>query len=122
MTRINVGIEPKELPDKLLLAEHREITRIPNCIKTGRAKIKDIPQEFTLGEGHVKFFYSRLLFLKKRYNSLYEECLKREFNVTNKIDSFSNLPEELLVDYEPTCKDRQILIERIQSKGFKLLG
>jgi hypothetical protein len=33
MTRINTGIPPKELTDKHLLAEHREIKRIPNCIK-----------------------------------------------------------------------------------------
>jgi deoxyribonuclease (pyrimidine dimer) len=120
MTRINVGIAPAELPNKLLIAEHREITRIPNAIKTGRAKIKDIPQEFTLGAGHVKFFYTRLLFLKKRYSELYRECKAREFQVTDKSDSFLNLPEELTIDYEPTDKDRQLLIERIQSKGFFL--
>ena len=31
MTRINCGIPPEELSDKHLLAEHREIKRIPNC-------------------------------------------------------------------------------------------
>jgi deoxyribonuclease (pyrimidine dimer) len=121
MTRINVGIEPKELPNKLLIAEHREITRIPNAIKSGRAKIKDIPQEFTLGPGHVKFFYTRLLFLKKRYESLYQECVKRRFQITNKSDSFLDLPQELLTDYEPTNKDRHLLVTRIESKGFTLL-
>ena len=33
MTRINVGIPPAELTGKHLIAEHREIKRIPNCIK-----------------------------------------------------------------------------------------
>jgi len=108
------------LPDKLLLAEHREITRIPNTVKSGRAKIKDLPIKFKLGTGHVKFFYDRLLFLKKRYLSLYEECKFRNFDVTNKIGSFNDLPEELMNDYWFSCEDRQIIIERIESKGFKL--
>ena len=33
MTRINVGIDPSELNMKMLMAEHREIKRIPNCVK-----------------------------------------------------------------------------------------
>ena len=32
MTRINVGINPADLTGKHLIAEHREIKRIPNCI------------------------------------------------------------------------------------------
>ena len=33
MTRINAGIPPKKLTNRHLLAEHREIKRIPNVIK-----------------------------------------------------------------------------------------
>lgn len=121
MTRINVGIEPQELPDKLLLAEHREITRIPNAIKSKRAKLAGIPEVFTLGSGHVKFFYTRLLYLKKRYDSLYQECLKRQFKVTDRSNSFSGLPADVMVDYIPTTRDRDLLIERIESRGFDLV-
>lgn len=121
MTRINVGIDPKELPNKLLLAEHREITRIPNAIKTNRAKIVDIPKEFTLGSGHVKFFYTKLIYLKKRYEALYQECVDRSFNVKDKSDSFNGLPQEVMFDYQPMQRDRELLIERITSKGFNLL-
>ena len=39
MTRINVGILPKELSNKHLIAEHREIKRIPNCIKLIQQRI-----------------------------------------------------------------------------------
>lgn len=120
MTRINVGVDPAELPDKLLLAEHREITRIPNAVKSGRAKFSDIPETFRLGAGHVKFFYSRLLYLKKRYNSLYRESIKRGFNVTDKSSAFTMLPIYTLNDYQPTIKDRALIIERINSKGFNL--
>lgn len=120
MTRINVGIKPSELHYKLLLAEHREITRIPNAIKSGRAKVKDIPDEFTLGSGHVKFFYNKLGYLKKRYESLYEECVRREFNVTNKVSAF-DCPTELMGDYSERPSDRLLLIERLKQRGFELL-
>ena len=36
--------------------------------------------KFKLGIGHVKFFYNKLLYLKNRYISLYNECIKRGFN------------------------------------------
>jgi hypothetical protein len=65
MTRINVGIDPKTLNRQMLIAEHREIKRIPNVIKSGRFSMTNQPSEFTLGTGHVKFFYDKILFLKK---------------------------------------------------------
>lgn len=121
MTRINLGIKASELPNKLLLAEHREIKRIPNTIKSGKAKIKDIPEKFTLGKGHVKFFYTRLGYLKKRYIELRQECLNRGFNITDYEDTFEGISEALFNDYDPSEYDRKLLIERIESKGFKLL-
>lgn len=121
MTRINVGIDPSELPDKLLIAEHREITRIPNAVHAKRAKMINLPKTFTLGKGHVKFFYDKMFYLEKRYKNLYAECRRRGFNVTDKKSAFYNLPEKCLHDYIPTMRDRQLIIERIQSKGFQLL-
>lgn len=120
MTRINVGINPEELPDKLLLAEHREITRIPNTIKSGKAIIKDIPETFRLGTGHVKFFYDKMLYLKNRYVKLYNECVNRGFNITNKTSSFLDIDPGLMNEYEETDDDRYLLIQRISSKGFNL--
>lgn len=116
MTRINVGIEPKELVRQHLLAEHREIKRIPNVIKSGRYNMKGQPSEFTLGTGHVKFFYDKIAYLKKRYISLYEECVSRGYNVTNYSEAFDNIPNELMNDYKPTDCDRKLLQERIAEK------
>ena len=113
MTRINCGIPPEELTDKHLIAEHREITRIPNAIRSGRFNLFGQPDEFTLNEGHVKFFYDKLRYLEKRYTSLYLECIKRDFNVTYKGDAFGNIPKKYMGDYEPTDRDRQIVRERI---------
>lgn len=121
MTRINVGIRPSELPDKLLLAEHREIKRIPNVVKSGKFSLEGQPFNFTLGKGHVKFFYDKLTYLQSRYISIYQECINRGFNVTNYIDAWSDIPRRYMGIYIPTKDDRKLLIERIESKGFKLL-
>ena len=121
MTRINVGIIPDELPTKLLLAEHREIKRIPNMVKAGRVSMQNIPPAFTLGTGHVKFFYNKLTYLKNRYELIYYTCIHRQLNVQYYGDSFENLPEELMNDYSESINDRIILLERIHSKGFNLL-
>lgn len=121
MTRINAGIAPDELPDKLLLAEHREIKRIGNSIKSGRAIVVNLPERFTLGKGHVKFFYDKIYWLYCRYTLLYAECKRRGFNVANYGGSFCGLPTDLYNDWHPTPADRQLVVDRIESKGIVLL-
>jgi deoxyribonuclease (pyrimidine dimer) len=113
MTRINVGIPPSELTDKHLIAEAREIKRIPNCVAKGRFKLDGQPKQFKLGTGHVKFFYDKLGYLLKRYEQLYLECIKRKFNVQNYSNAWDNVPEHLMGDYTPTKKDVQLVRERI---------
>ena len=116
MTRINVGIPPAELTNQHLIAEHREIKRIPNCVAKGKYNMDGIPERFKLGKGHVKFFYNKLLHLKKRYIRLYEECIKRGFNVQNYIGAWDNVPEELMNDYNVKANDIRIIRERINEK------
>lgn len=116
MTRINCGIPPAVLTDKHLLAEHREIKRIPNMVKSGKAKLDDIPDTFTLGKGHVKFFYNKLEYLRQRYIQIYLECKNRGFSITNYLMAWNDLPMELMNDYRPTNKDRDIIWERLISK------
>lgn len=93
---------PAELCDQHLLAEHRELTRIPNAVAKGKFNLKGQPDDYKLGEGHVRFFFNKLTFLKKRYDALYQECLARGFNV--QYFWAENLPDEpsLWLDYEPT--------------------
>ena len=116
MTRINVGIPPIELVNAHLLAEHREIKRIPNCVAKGKYNMDGIPERFKLGTGHVKFFYNKLLYLKKRYVRIYEECIKRGFNVQNYIEAWNNIPNELMNDYNVKANDIKIIRERINEK------
>jgi hypothetical protein len=119
MTRINVAIPPAELNTRHLLAEHREMKRIPNCVSRGRFNMKSIPKEFTLGKGHVAFFYNKLGYLKNRYENVYEECKKREFKVTYYGDAWKDIPSELMNDYKPTKRDENLLRQRIKERLSK---
>lgn len=116
MTRINVAIPPKQLTNKHLLSEHREMKRIPNVVSRGRYNMKSIPNQFTLGKGHVAFFYNKLQYLKNRYEEVYAECKNRNFNIQYYGSAWDDVPKHLMNDYEPTERDEQIIRQRIKEK------
>jgi deoxyribonuclease (pyrimidine dimer) len=116
MTRINAGIPPRELTGKHLLAEHREIKRVPNLIRKGKYSLENQPDKFKLGTGHVKFFYNKLLYLKNRYLEIHEECIRRGYNVTNYLEAWNDIPSHLMKDYIPTKEGIEIIKERIREK------
>lgn len=119
MTRINV-VPVEELCDQHLLAEYREITRIPNGLISGRLAptYNDRPSQYTLGSGHVKFFADKLKYLWHRHRQLYDECVKRRFNVKftwpyddYKIDGF-----DVWHDYKPTPEALELNRARIRER------
>ena len=116
MTRINVGVKPKELCRQHLLAEAREIKRIPNAVAKGRFNLKNQPKFFTLGTGHVKFFYDKLGYLKQRYEEIYAECVERGYNVTYFGNAWDNVPSSMMGDYTPSEQDRKIILARIEDR------
>ena len=75
MTRINCAIPVRCLTNEHLLAEHREIKRLPKCLEKSiiSGSIKDIPKEFCLGTGHILFFLDKMTFIKERYKEIYNE-------------------------------------------------
>ena len=113
MTRINVGIEPTNLPDELLLAELREIKRLPYFKRT--MKDQTSPSEFTLGKGHIKFFMTRLRYARERYQRLKEEAERRGFMVTDFSQNFDGLGEDE-EEWWPGVKDKEKIIERISQR------
>lgn len=119
MTRISVGVRAIELCDAHLIKERIELLRIPNAIKSGKAVVKDIPKSFTLGTGHVKFFYDKLGYLRERYDELTLECIERDFKITDFSDSFLDLPSNLCNSYQERDIDRKIVVERVNER---LLG
>lgn len=115
MTRINV-IPPSELCDQHLLAEFRELTRIPNGVLSGKLKTyyPDRPLVYTLGAGHVKFFTNKLYWLHIRYAALLNECGNRGFNVIDiwPLEVFEGFDRA----YIPTEQDRTLNRQRIKER------
>lgn len=123
MTRINSAIAVKSLTDEHLLAEHREIKRLPQCLLTSlrRNCPPRIPKRFTLGRGHVSFFYDKMTYTFKRFREIHAECLKRGFNVTDFSENWDKLGGACgnpfyWDDYAPTETERVLLVERITER------
>lgn len=116
MTRINSAINPKNLTDSMLIAELRELPRIFTAVQkriSQNKKFNDIPKKFTLGIGHVKFFYNKCGFLSKRHEELRKEYSNRfEKEYLFDIEK-SKVPLTLFNDYTPTDDEKILLIDRI---------
>ena len=131
MTRINYGIPVENLTDQHLLAEIRELPRIPRKVKTdiiNGKRVNLLPKKdngFRLGSGHVRFFYDKQHYLHVRYNKLLSEINNRGFNCEEDVNLFyiSNSPK---VDYMfvdlfyglsiPTQEDINLVKERIATR------
>ncbi len=122
MTRINT-IDPSLLTNEHLIAELRELPRIPNSIAEGKAKVdlKTIPETYRLGQGHVKFFYNKLAWLQARHTALRTEYFKRtgkDFTILidwTWLDS-SLLKPVLFNNWIPTLTDHNANIARIKER------
>lgn len=108
MTRINL-VKPSELVDQHLMAEYREITRVSKLARP----LKDYGF-YKMSKGHVLFFYDKGLFLQKRTEELYQECIKRGFNVQYK--AYKPHPKGLNNDWTPSEKDIEVSKQRIKEK------
>jgi deoxyribonuclease (pyrimidine dimer) len=122
MTRINT-IAPSDLTNEWLLAEWRELPRIVNELEKHpkRFNLSKIPEDFTLNTGHVLFFRDKLLFLAKRHREIKKELKLRSIAHSKKVRvELHYLTPEIknlaCNDWQPTSKDHDILIERLQER------
>lgn len=123
MTRINI-IPPKELSDQHLVAEYREIFMVgpslQRSLRSNKWNKNRIPKKYTLGKGHVMFFYDKGIYLKERYKELRNEMLLRGMNPNEKrIFIIDHFPNEYRNNWVPNSNDFQIIRERIQERISK---
>ena len=82
MTRINI-IPVHTLTRQHLIAEWRELPRVFALAHKASISCKPWtnkqPDAYTMGTGHVIFFYDKLLFLSNRHKELVEEMLLRGY-------------------------------------------
>lgn len=97
MTRINC-VPVEELTVRHLVAEYRELPRAFKLIRAAEARGEAPddprnPRAYTLGTGHVRFFYDKVLWLLERQRLLVAEMRRRGYQ-----PQFDASPEELLPD------------------------
>lgn len=116
MTRINSNLNPRLLTDEHLLAEHREIKRLPVMFKKHYDPSKT-PNKFTLGKGHVLFFMNKPRFTFNRYLSIKNECIARGFDITDFSENWDLYGEFKEKDnYLPSADDNKVIIDRITER------
>ena len=120
MTRINSDLDPASLKRMHLLAELREITMVPASLrrslrtKTKEDVLKSIPGKFTLGRGHVLFFYDKQKFLMNRFMKLSQEMERRGYMPDHgRVMAFIGFDLEFNNDWAATAVDNKIVQDRI---------
>lgn len=116
MTRINL-IPVEELTNKHLIAEKHEITRVFALAKNSKTNVK-IPDTYTMGKGHVTFFYNKIKFVIQRYETLCNEVRRRDFNCNQILseDLLKDMPPHLINMFTPTEAEIQISRARIEDR------
>ena len=119
MTRINSSIPVHSLTDEHLLAEHREIKRLPYCLGKSicSMSISHIPETFTLGKGHVLFFVDKQKFIYNRYREIFGELLRRGFKPTPYFSNWNGMEAtQYWKDHNPTDQEHDMLVYRIAER------
>lgn len=118
MTRINASINPSDLCNQHLLAEYHELPRVLTLAEKHIGKPLNAPKEFTLGTGHVRFFYNKLMFLHIRFTHIAKELRHRGINIDEAkykevIERFRHSPSSWYNNWIPTKEAHQLLRARI---------
>lgn len=113
MVRINL-IPPRYLADQHLVAEYNEILMLIGHVKKF-PKIRNQPEQYCLGPGHINFFKNKLKYLQDRHEFLKKEMIKRDYKPTKSID-LTKFDKELVNDWKPREKDYKIIKKRLIEK------
>lgn len=120
MTRINC-VPVEELSGPHLVAEYRELPRVfalAHKVAARGALVQ--PAAYTLGKGHLLFFYTRLGYLARRHRALVEEMRRRGYRpafagVT--CEDFADIPAPFWNDRTPTEEALALNRARIAARG-----
>ncbi len=112
-------IPVEELHRTHLVAEYRELPRVFSLARKVQFEYirgkYNVPREYTLGTGHMKFMVPRLKFLADRYESLVLEMQRRGYkpNPIPRNELLDKIDTRLYNDYVPTQEAIAINRERI---------
>ena len=123
MTRINV-IPVTELTRQHLIAEWRELPRIYALVHkahtSGKPWTNRQPKEYTLGTGHVLFFYDKLAWITERHKQLVSEMINRGYkpSFTDPVENewIAKIPSYYWKQWQPTQDAITINMQRINER------
>ena len=120
MTRINC-VPVEELSGPHLVAEYRELPRVFALAQKAalRGSFKQ-PDAYTLGKGHVMFFYTRLGYLAQRHAALISEMKRRGYKPAFsgiRREDFPFIPNHFWTDWTPTQEALQLNRQRILERS-----
>ena len=111
----------------MLVAEYREIVRVFALVRKAQQsginkynfhQKKKVPTVYTLGTGHVLYFYTRLQYVLDRYIDLTNEMLNRNYkpNPIDCNDLKAGIDKWWFGNYNPTPEAIKINRKRIQER------
>lgn len=132
MTRVNL-VPVTELADQHLFAEFRELKMVPKSLARSLRSFErkcpadpvsgllaSLPPAYTLGAGHVSFFYDKGLYLQQRYSLIRHELRRRgvAFNEAAMLDPDRVFERDrrLRNDYTPTAEALALVRARIAER------
>lgn len=125
MTRINL-VDPSELSRSHLVSEYREIVRVFALARKQQYNMHRVkqPSEYTLGTGHVLFFYDKLGFISERYDALCNEMINRGYNCNRvpKEELHKGIEKFMFFGYKPTVKAVEISKQRLTERTAEPLA
>lgn len=124
MTRINC-VPVEELHPQHLGAEYYELPRIVSLVKAAiqRGEQPDDrrnPKEYTLGAGHVRFFYNKMTYIERRFAAVVAECQRRGRKIQFTELPSCDFPASWRQDWTPTQQALAINRSRIQERLNKM--
>lgn len=125
MTRINV-IAVEDLSNEHLMAEYRELPRIFTHVRKHGIQKDRIPEQYTLGKGHVLFFTDKLDWLHARFCDIsWELECERGFDTNGKL--YTKILDDMrlaigyhkrqLVEFFPTPEDKYLNMARLVKRS-----
>lgn len=125
MTRINC-VPVEELGGPHLVAEYRELPRVFALAQKAylRGSFTQ-PREYTLGKGHLLFFYTRLGYLAKRHAELIAEMKRRGYRPAFsgiQREDYASLPDHYWGDWAPSPEALELNRARIRARSASAAG
>ena len=78
-------------------------------------EIRNIPDKYTLKNGHMRFFKDKVLYLKKRHKQIKGEMKSRGFKPVRTLRT-SGVKKSLMNNWKPNPQDLQLIKKRLLYK------